>query len=504
MSIPKEPRQLMINLMYIVLTALLALNVSAEILNAFFQLDESLSQSNSLIHASNNKLEAAIQQQAEAYEQYEPLTIKAAQARSLTDQFLNQVEQIRSQLIEAAGGLDEQKIPKRHKDKDLTTRILIQQGKGDTLKNQMLFTRKGLLDLVESELHRKEMEFRLPLLPASPPSNAETQDWTTYTFQQLPVAAVLPILSKMENDAQVAETAILNYLLDQMSAEFVPDAFLPVVSADKSYIIQGEEYKGEIFLASYSSTASNIEVEVDGRPYPVRDGKAVFSSRPPKLGTQSHEVKIKLTNPITNEVESFIKRFSYEVGARAVTVSADKMNVFYVGVKNPVSIVAAGVPSATIQVKGEGVALRKVGASKYIAEPDQVGEVRVVVTGEGLPPTSFGFRVKRIPDPVMKMGRRLGGSISVSEIGVHPGIYPDLEGFDFEAKCQVTQFELVRVPKNGDVSIVDNKGGRFKKNAKRVLRLAKRNDVYYFDKIKVKCPGDNISRTVNSMIFNIK
>lgn len=92
----------------------------------------------------------------------------------------------------------------------------------------------------------------------------------------------------------------------------------------------------------------------------------------------------------------------------------------------------------------------------------------------------------------------------VAEFRVHPGIRPHLENFDFEARCKISGFELTRQPKSGDVTTETNRSGTYSGATKRLVEAARRGDTYYFDKIKVRCPGDTYGREMNGMIFKIK
>jgi gliding motility-associated protein GldM len=162
MSIPKEPRQLMINLMYIVLTAILALNVSAEILNAFHTIDESMEDSSQVVNRSNQQIFQAIKTQAEAYSRFEPYREKATTVMSLSGAFYEYVENLKNIIVEEAGGLDEEGQAVRKTDKDIPTRILVNEGKGSELQQQVLEVRNELLSLLDAE-ERKVMEAAIPL-----------------------------------------------------------------------------------------------------------------------------------------------------------------------------------------------------------------------------------------------------------------------------------------------------------------------------------------------------
>ena len=504
MSIPKEPRQLMINLMYIVLTAILALNVSAEILNAFHTIDESMEESSEVVNRSNQQIYQAIKTQAEAYTRFEPYREKADAILTLTETFYDYVEQLKQNLVREAGGLDESGQAVRKTDKDIPTRILVNEGRGEELKQKVIEARNDLLQLLDEE-ERTVLKNAIPLNLKKVPKKKKKKNWAQFTFQQMPVAAVLPILSKFQQDIRISETVLLNYFLGKTGIEInKPDAFVPIISMEKSYLTSGETFNGEISLAAYSSSSDNIAIWVDGQPYEVANGKAIFSRPVGSSGTHTHHVKVELSNPVTGEKEVFKKDFSYEVGTRSVTVSADKMNVLYIGVDNPISISAAGISSGSIRVNASGTQITRTAGNKYRANPSHTGTAVISVSGDGMAPVTFEYRVKRIPDPVAQLGRRKGGQLSAGEMRVQEGLIPVLEGFDFDARCNIVSFEVVRVPKNDDAKVADNQGGKFQPRALDIVQQARSNDIYYFDDIRVKCPGDEHTRNISGLIFKIK
>jgi gliding motility-associated protein GldM len=504
MSIPKDPRQLMINLMYIVLTALLALNVSAEIVQAFFSIDKSLGESSQLVLNSNEQMLVAIREEAEAYAQFKPYQQKAEQVHQITRALQLKLQTLRNRIIEEAGGVDDNGQPVRKLDKDIPTRLLVREGLGDTLAADVVATREQMLGLLEEAEARRMLSASIPLIIPEVPVDSDKPNWSAYTFQQMPVAAVLPIIRKFENDVEVAEAAILNHFLGKMGAKVVMDAYEPVISAEKSYIIRGEAFTSEIFLAAYSSTADNIRVKVDGRDLPVENGKAVFRATANSLGDRRHKAIIELEDPLTGEVERYEKSFAYQVGERSVAVAADKMNVLYIGVENPLTISAAGVPTAELRVQASGINLEHRGGSKYTAIPRTPGKATITVAGGGLAPTSFEYRIKRIPDPGLELGGKRSGRMPAGTFRAQLGIIPVLENFEFDARCNIASCEVVRVPKGGDVQIAESTGNRFSDQAKRLINQARAGDTYYFNEIRVKCPGDERTRELNGLIFNIQ
>ena len=503
----------MINLMYLVLTALLALNISAEVMNAFFTLNKGIRNSSEIVENTNQQILANIQKQADAYknEKNQQFVKSAQEAKQVVDEFVAYVEGISTDLFAGAGGPSEKdpSKPKHIKDKDVTTRMLVgigaEKGKGYELEQKLTETRDKLLAIVNND---PALTASLPLKLDEIPSTSEAKNWVDYNFKQMPVAAVFPILSKLQNDAKASGTSILNHLFKQVSGEDIKfDAFEPVISAKKGYVIKGETYEAEVFLSAYSTSSSgSTSISVNGSGLAVRDGKATYTAGTSSIGTKDYNVSITVTNPLTGEKKSYQKTFQYEVGERSVAVSADKMNVFYIGVENPISVSAAGISSNELKVSasGGGASIKKTGSNNYTVEVSTpTDDCRVNVSGGGLS-DSKQFRVKRIPDPVARLSKSAGGSMGSGEFKAQGGVGAFLDNFDFDAKCQIQGFNLTRVPKRQDPISAVNPGGKYSDQASRLVEAAKPGDVYYFDNVKARCPGDAAGREINSLVFTIK
>ncbi len=515
MSIPKEPRQLMINLMYLVLTAMLALNVSAEIMNAFFTLDRGNVKSSAIITNSNTKMMGAIGKQVEAYPKAinKEYQAKAEKAQELVGALSTYITDLKQELFDAAGGPSEEDptIPKGKDDKEVPTRLFVGEppeynAKGMELKKKIEDTRAALLALVDKE-SLAEIEAKLPLAIEPMPENTEKKNWADYNFYQMPVAAIFPMLSKYEMDAKASSSVMLNYFMEKIGGGDIKfDSFEPVVSAKKGYIIAGDKYEAEIFLSAFSSQNSgSTRISVDGRSLPVKGGKATYTVSPTTTGVKKYNVKISITNPLTGETKPYAKTFEYEVGRRSVAVSADKMNVFYIGVDNPVSVSAAGVSSNQLKVTGSGITISKKGTGKFnVTATRPSNDAYITVSGGGLKPTKFAYRVKRIPDPVAMLGKYESGSIGNGSFKAQQGLIAKLKNFDFAAKCNIQGFEMTYVRKREDGVVARNGGGRFKPEVLRLVKKARPGDIYYFEKIKAKCPGDKAGRKLPSIAFKIR
>jgi hypothetical protein len=195
--------------------------------------------------------------------------------------------------------------------------------------------------------------------------------------------------------------------------------------------------------------------------------------------------------------------FEYEVGQSSVAVEASKMNVFYIGVDNPIAVSAAGVSSNDVRVSCENCTLNKTGDLKYNVTVSRPGMANVVVTAPGLN-IKKEFRVKPIPDPVpiISSGKK-GGAIGSGEMAANSGLIAKLENFDFDARCNIQSYILVRVPRREDPQQA-NVSGPSNAEAERYLRMAKPGDLYQYLEIRARCPGDVAARNIGSLSFFVK
>ncbi|MBK8737116.1 MAG: hypothetical protein IPL98_14885 [Saprospiraceae bacterium] len=508
--------------MYLVLMALLALNVSAEIFNAFKMVNLGLEQSNKTLDLANNSLPASIAERAKAKPEFARFSERAPMAVQYGNEFSTYVNDLVNDLIDKSGNKNgsvddgdyiikgEKKELKGKKDKDVTTRNLLNGGKGLELKNKILEYRGKFLSLIDDSL-RSRMETEIPLnVDDETWKHSTKKSWEEFTFKQMPLGAVQPIFTKFINDAKASENAVLNHMSKKLGGtDVVLDKFTVISSPKKSYIIKGESFETTISMAASTSSSTNTKVSlsVNGASLPVnKDGEAAWKTTPGDVGVKKYTAVASVFNPVTNKSETYKREFEYEVGERSCNVAAEKMNVFYMGVDNPVAVSAAGVSSnaLTVSATGGGINLTKVSGGKYNATVSQQGEATISVSGGGLTATNFKFRVKRIPDPVAKLGNKKGGGIGNGELKAQQGVLPILENFDFDAKCAIVGFQLVRVAPRQDAEIALNSGGRFEGKVQDLISKAKPGDRYLFEDIKAKCPGDNTARPLGDMSFKVQ
>jgi gliding motility-associated protein GldM len=513
MSIPKEPRQLMINLMYLVLTALLALNVSAEIFNAFKLVDDGINKSSKVLDGDNESKPDQIERLAKKSPEYAVYVDRAKEARQLSKEFVDYVEEIKQHMISETGGWDDKyNQPKGYKDKDITTRYLVGKdpganaAKGGELEKKINEYAVKFLALVDSA-DQASFSGNIALrIDSTYTTSKDKKNWAHFNFFQMPLLSVMPIFSKIQNDAKSTEAAVLNYIMKKVGGEdIVFEGFILVSSPEKSYIIAGETYETEISLSASAKNPEGVSISVNGANQQIKDGVVKFSAKSTETGVKEYKVRANITNPVTKEVQTVERTFKYEVGRRSASIQLDKMNVFYIGVDNPISVSAAGISSNLLRVtSSSNISLTPDGPGKYVVKANATGPATISLSAEGLPAMTFDYRVKPIPTPVAKLGRLAGGAMTVGEFKVQPGLIPVLEGFDFDAKCNIESYRIIRQPKRDDPRPANNTGGGFGAEVQRVVNEATPGDTYFFTDVKGKCPGDAASRALNTLVFQIR
>jgi gliding motility-associated protein GldM len=541
MSIPKEPRQLMINLMYLVLTALLALNVSAEVMNAFITLDQGNRATIATVDSQLDQTVRGIKDllNDESKAKYRAIGPAIDEVRNEVVNFNSYVDQLRDLLLDEAGNMNKKvdegdytesygkKVPRGQKNKDITTRILVDEKKGAELKAKLVEVKQKMIDSYTKLLNENGEKFglkpeeiagRIQNIANNLPLKIDDETWKAsgkksweeFKFRQMPLAAVLPLLSQMQADAKSSEASLVNGMAELAGGRVIEfDAFFPVVSAKKSYLIAGEPFEAEISVGTYSSqiNPADIGIFVNGSKIPVgTDGKAKYKAATTGLGEKTLKLDAQVRNPLTGEVSKGSSTFTYEVGQRSVAISADKMNVFYIGVDNPISVSAAGVSSNDLKVgiNGGGGSLTKTGSNTWMVKvTTPTDDCKVSVSAKDMN-ASKAFRVKRIPDPVARLGNKEDGSMGNGEFKVQRGLIAWLDNFDFEARCEIQGFNLVKVSKREDPVETSNSGGSFNGKAQNLVQSAKPGDIFYIQEVKARCPGDVAGRKINSMVFTIK
>lgn len=511
MSIPKENRQQMINLMYLVLTALLALNVSSEILNAFRTINSSLVGSNKLLDVNSKVSYNAFA----AKRAKEPANLDVIKYQEKADKLLALSKSLQDYIITAqdgiikeAGGASEEEeggIMKRQDDLDASTRYFIEDKKeGYTLKKKIEEFKAEIAKLLSPEQF-KEIEGKLPL---NTTPQKKGGDWARDNFFQMPPIASYTMLTKVTADVKATEGQMVQYLYQQIGSmkdlepeEIVLDQFSAQVASPSAYVLAGETFEANVFLAA-SSSESSVKVSVNGTSLPVKDGVGTFKTSSSSIGEHPLSGVVTVVNNRTGKSTSYkTPEFKYTVAAPFATVAPTKMNVFYIGVPNPVQVSAAGVANSQLQVGMSAGSITGSGG-KYEVRVTTQGTTNVTVSAKGKNYGSFPFRVKMIPNPVAKVSGMPGGRINAGVWKAQQGVVAELENFDFDAKFEVLSFNMFYQPKLQDPGIASGTGPYFSAAQKAFIAKAKPGDIFYIEEIKVRGP-DGLSRKIPGVAFKI-
>ena len=511
-----SPRQKMINLMYLIFIAMLALNMSKEVLSAFGLMNEKLTESNEATTLRNDSFMANLEQKAtDQKEKYAPLKSKAEQIDALATKFNTYLENLKGKMV---AKIDD---PTDYEVMDKGDYLDENFFKGDKLKpdgqefmDQMAAFRDGVAKILADEKGMesvvKDVKEKFNTEPVK--RGAGTVHWLSHNYKGFPLVASLTKMTQIQADIKTSQSEILSTMLQgTLASEVSMTNYTTLLETSKSAYFNGEQFDGQIVLGRKDATTkpNRVELTLDGRrltdnEYTIEDGKVKL-----KVGTGSpgeHKIEGKLIFAQDGEeIEVPVKSsFATVPKPNAATISADKMNVVYRGVKNPMTISFAGIPDNNVNASAEG--LSRASGSKYMMDATRIQgrEVTINVTGK-LPDGSSvsdraTFRIKDLPKPTgtirgedgsVKMQRN---ALEISTVGAK------FDDFDFELPLNVTGFKF-KVP--GQPTI-DVNGNKLDSRAKSALLKAKRGeDVQIFD-IEAKASGVSvILKKVSPIIIEI-
>ncbi len=505
MALPREPRQKMINIMYLVLTAILALNVSAEILEAFKTVDKSLMNSTISINKSNDVLyksladKLADPQSAEKAKIWAP---KADEAKKLSVALSSYIDGLKLDLKKSADLTMKEKDGVQVEDfkednLDASTRLFETNGKGKELEQKLNDYKKAMLGI--DPAIAKEFESNFPVSTQVPGGNqiGKSKDFTSTYFHMTPTVAALTILSKFQNNIKNAENQVITYCHNQIGAvKLIYDKFEPIAASNSTYLMPGEEMIVTAGVGAFNDAAKPV-ITIDGVTTALNEnGVAEKKFNVSGGGQKKVHVVITYTKP-DGTPDRLEKDIEYTVGTPGgAAVMLDKMNVFYIGVDNPVTIGSTtGWDKTNVTISGGGATISGAG-SKRVVKVTSIGDCKITVTADGKS-TTFPFRVKRIPDPVIKVGPSGGGKMQAVVFRGQQFVRADLENFDFEARFSVTGATVYFTnPGDRNVKQVSLSSGSLAPAAEYMKTLAPGSTVI-FDNIRVVGP-DGQPRTIQN------
>jgi gliding motility-associated protein GldM len=544
----ETPRQKMIGMMYLVLTALLAMNVSKQILKGYVAVNESLEKSKLHLIDNNKRVIEAFKNTINGNKAAQPYYDRALEAEKMIDEVYKYVADVRTNVIKETEkyetGADTAKLKylPQMDNYDVPTHFLIGaeanapesgpltatelKGKLNGLSDKLLSMLETMQKTKGQNLYPSDYEgLKKKLNDMKPHDSGEEEDgikftWETENFYHLPEAAVITNLNKIQSDLKNVEAEILQIFSGasgKLAIKF--DRLTAKVIAPSSYIQAGQPYKADIFLAASSSQLSSDDMEIligsdsaskgaGGTKVPILGGEGKYEVGTGGQGEQNYNGVIKFKKP-DGSFDYFNFKGQYMVAAPAVAVAMDKMNVVYIGVDNPMTVSAAGVSPTDLLVNVTGCGATKTGGAggKFILKATSPGTMNVSVsakTKEGTKPQGkpIPFRVKKIPDPTPKLGGKLCQGITeipkvqLASIG---GVGAEVPGFDFDVKFPVVSFVFSASVK-GNLKEFTCNGPNLSSEARDVLQKLGTGGKAYFEEIKVKAPDGSIRKITTASL----
>lgn len=546
----ETPRQKMIAMMYLVLTALLALNVSKEILDAFLVVNESMIDTNeSFKRKIHNTYEQFEFQHSLNPNKVGPYWEKAKIARELTQDMTRYLNDIKFEIVQYSERTDSLETiekfyvteevpdpdnPAQMKEKlelnlesvptkdkyDRTTNYFINQRKAYELKDRIEAYKDTMLKLVDTA-RRDLLNLGLRTDGTYYNASGQKESWEMHNFYATILAAEITILNKLIAEVQTAEFDVINMLFTEINiSDFKFDEVDAKVIPKTSYVLKGENYEAEVLVAAYDSKqnpevfilkgADKITTENIDRAQKIegKDGTVKLEWASNVEGPHKYAGLIRIKDPEGNDA-SYPFKHEYIVAPPSLTVAATKMNVFYIGVNNPVSISVPGVAKERIrpsistgtikpdpQSKGDWIVRVPTGARKAVVS------AQAEYQGQFMNMGSSEFRVKKVPDPVAEIAGMNQGPIEKNVLLAASAIIPTMKSFEFEMYFTVTSYKMITII-GGDLVQKNIRGNRFTEEIANIIRNARRKQRFLFENIQAEGPDGTI-RTLNPINLEIQ
>lgn len=498
-----SPRMKMISLMYLVFIAMLALNMSKEVLSAFGLMNEKFQTENDTAKEINTNILESLRVKAEDNPaQYAHPKEVAEQVSEISNVLFDYIETLKTDIVEGVkrnedGSLNYESMDKGDKVDEGWFRGGGYSEKGNEIIKKIEEYKEAMKGAVGSdpktEFIIKEIDQFFDL------SDVKAQDGATklyldYHFKGFPSIASLTKLSSMQNDVRSIEGEVFTSLIGSTAtAAASMKNYKAFVISDKSAYFSGEKFKGSVVLARYDKSTVPTEVVINGSKIDLtkalQDGQVNLDFN--VAGVGEHDISGKFVFMEDGKEVPIDVKGNYVVVNKpnSATIAADKMNVVYRGVTNPMTITFTGIPDNKVNASGEG--LTKVSGSKYEMRPGNGKEVVISVSGKLDDGSTVSdkktFRIKNIPNPSGTIRGEFAAKGSKSNLEIST-VGAKLQDFDFDVKLNVTGFNI-KIP--GQPTIVVN-GNKLDQRAKDAVKRASAGDIVVISEIKTKLEGASI------------
>lgn len=549
---PETPRQKMIGMMYLVYTAMLALNVAAEVLNGFVTVGDAMEKSNQNLVV---KLDDSYDNFKFAYENNKDKVAdywaQAQEVQKLSHDLVDTIDKMRYEflchqqsvanikihdeegkqisrsiplrdganwLIDSAkvaldlGGINA--IDKKDDNNDATNYFYGKDenpnGAGVRLKELIVEYKKNLKKILGADTAKIKIGLNVEQKAWSDHAKAMV-DWEDLNFNRTIAAADMVVLSRLKAEVMNAEFDAVQLLYKKVKAnDFSFDKVSVITRPKSAYVIQGNKYETAINVGAYDSKA-HLEVEIGGSKYTSDDSGTVHYSVPcTSVGNKTITGKIYVKKDSGTEVYEF--KDNYFVAEPVAIVSLTKMNVVYAGIENPASISVPGIDPRNItpSIEGTGVTLTKDPAGKdgdYIIKASKLGKfsIRVDAKADGKTSRTMGtkeFRVKKIPAPTLMLGKlKPGEPITKDELMANTLLRADMGDFDFKIPpLKITSFTFN--VQGSNALDIQGTGNKLTPDMTNRIKNAKRGQKVYISEVRVQTP-DGVNHQL-SVTYRLK
>ena len=493
----------MINLMYVVLMAMLALNISSEVLNGFSIVEESLNRTTANSSKENEALYGNFAEQMKANPQkVKEWFEKATAVKRMSDSLYNFAQSLKEQIVIEADGKDGNIYDIKNKDNlEAASHVMLAPGtgQGKRLYNAINSFRQRILSMVTDPHQRSIIESNLT---TKLPKNAHTmgKNWQEYMFEDMPVAGAVTLLSKLQSDVRYAEGEVLHTLVANIDMKDIRvNKLSAFVIPESKTVISGDQFSAQIVMAAVDTT-QQPEIYVGGQ----RISNGLYRFTAGAVGEHSFGGYITMRDGSGNVIRRDFTQ-KYTVVAPSATVSADLMNVLYAGYDNPISVSIPGVPLSAVSASMSGGSFHSIGMGRYIARPSAVGsDVTISVAsndnGKSRQMGKFTFHVRKLPDPAAYLSigtdRFRGGGLAKASLMGAPGIKAAIDDGILDIEFKVTGFETVFFDNMGNAVPMASAGASFSERQRETFRKLSRGKRFYISRITAVGP-DGIARKLN-------